>query len=529
MPSRRSFLSRAGLAAAGLGAAPHMARPAETLLAANGQRPQKIIFVVSDGMSQGTLTCADLLSHRLRKRGLTWMQMYKRPEVHYGYMNTRSLDSLVTDSAAAASAWGSGSRVANGAINMLPNGKLLTPLYDLFAQQSWKRGLVTTAEVTHATPAGFAVNVNKRGDGVTIAAQYLERKVEVLLGGARPHFDPRSRKDKRDLFKEFAAAGYAVVQDKAALAAAPLDKPLLGTFAEGHLPYTIDHLASDSLQASTPTLAEMTAAALARLGRHPNFILQVEGARIDHAAHNSDAPAALRDQIALDEALDLCLAYQNQNPDTLVVVTTDHANSNLGLNGMGSSYRSSPAHFAYVADVKASYPEILKRLEKLGKKSTVAALRAFNEESVGPKEAESFTGAVKTASSLAVDPKDIQSVVEEATGYKVSVERASLLARVMANDYRMLYDQMNPVINQFGQLMANRLGIGWTGNTHTGDYVTLLARGPGAEHFRGFIDNTEVFGILTRLAGIRFQNPSLPHLADQAPADAEHAEAYAWA
>lgn len=68
---------------------------------------------------------------------------------------------------------------------------------------------------------------------------------------------------------------------------------------------------------------------------------------------------------------------------------------------------------------------------------------------------------------------------------------------------------MNSPVSQLGQLMANWLGIGWTGNTHTADYVQLVAFGPGSEHFSGLIQNTDVFNIYTHLAGIDFKNPSL--------------------
>ena len=79
MISRRSFLSRTGLAAAGASAvaAPHIAKSAEALLTQSGQRPKKIIHIVSDGMSMGTLTCANLYSQLTRKRELSWMQLYK--------------------------------------------------------------------------------------------------------------------------------------------------------------------------------------------------------------------------------------------------------------------------------------------------------------------------------------------------------------------------------------------------------------------------------------------------------------------
>ena len=556
MISRRSFLSRGGLAAAAASsiAAPYVAKSSDALLRTAGQKPRKIIHVVSDGMSMGTLTCANLFSELSRKKPLRWIEMQKDAATRFCLMNTRSLNSAVTDSSAASSAWGSGSRVVNGAVNVLPDGRLLTPIYPLFQEAGWATGLVTTAEITHATPAGFAVAVKSRGNSDAIAAQYFERKLDVMLGGGRPFFDPKKRKDKRDLAGDFAAAGYTVVQDLTELENAPLDTKLLGTFADGHVPYTIDYLNDPKIRAKTPTIAQMTKAALARLERHEQFILQVEGARIDHAAHNSDAPAAIHDQIALDEALDVILEFQKRHPDTLVVVTTDHANSNLGLNGMGGGYRTSSQRFATMTEAKASFPEILKKLEKAGEKVKVPPVPSDAEDKLdvpdpmakvdpdGKVEGEKekvekpadektkFTAAVQLSSALEIAPESIIEVIGTTTGYKMSARRAELFARVLAGTNPMLYDQMNSPITQLGQVMANRFGVGWTGNTHTADYVGLMALGPGSERFAGLIENTDVFVHYTALAGIDFKNPVLPLIASGGPEanEAEGSERYAW-
>ncbi len=557
--NRRSFFTRSGLAAAAAStfAAPHLARSANALLTAPGQKPKRIIHLVSDGMSLGTLTCANLFSEHARQRPLAWMQTLNAPAAHQALMNTRSLNSMVTDSSAASSAWGSGSRVVNGAVNVLPDGRLLTPLYALFAEKGWGTGLVTTAEITHATPAGFAVAVKSRGDSQVIAEQYLARKVDVLLGGGRPFFSPNARKDKRDLRADFTKAGYTVVLSAAELEKAPLDTKLLGTFADGHLPYTIDHRADPKLVASTPTLVQMTRAALARLERHENFILQVEGARIDHAAHNSDAAAAVIEQIALDEALEACLEFQRRHPDTLLVITTDHANSNLGLNGMGGGYRTSSQRFATLGEVKMSFPEILKRIEKVAQKIKVPAYPSDPEdkldvpdpmakidpggksegdkgEPAAPKpddDKTKFTAAVQLSGALAVEPKALIDIIADATGYRMSERRAVLFAKVLAGDYPALYDQMNSPVTQLGQLLANRLGVGWTGNTHTSDYVTLCAVGPGAELFRGVVENTDVYVRYTQFAGIDFKNPTAQLIACAGPeaGDVEHHARYALA
>jgi alkaline phosphatase len=512
--SRRKFFTQSGLLAGSALAFPQVGRGAEAVLARPGQKPRHIIHLVSDGMSLGTLTCADHFARATRGRGLAWTQLYGNPAAQAALVNMRSLNSLVTDSAAASSSWASGSRVKNGALNLLPDARELRPLCTLFGEAGWARGLVTTTEITHATPAGFAANVDDRGKGETIAVQYLERRIEVLLGGARDHFEAAKRKDKRDLLADFAAQGYAVCRTRAELDAAPLDQRWLGVFATGHLPFTIDHMADAKLTATVPTLPEMTRRALKRLENAPHFLLQVEGGRVDHAAHNSDAAAALREQVAFDEAIELCLEFQREQPDTLLVITTDHGNSNLGLNGMGDKYGKSSQLFAHLQRVKKSLPEILSALKRAA-------------DAPGAVEIKLADGS-STREIYSVEPRRLAEVIGDATGYKVPAHKAILFARYLLNQEQPLYDQMNSPITQLGQLLANHLGVGWTGNSHTGDYVPLVAIGPGAEHFRGFLQNTDVFHHYLALADIDFRNPEVPLLAECAPSAVE-AERYQFA
>ena len=500
MISRRRFLTRSALAAGATASFPFVSRAAEIR---PGQKPERIIHLVADGMSMGTFTCADYLSHQLRQRGLTWIRLFNEPGVKHGLMNMRSLDSMVTDSAAASSSWGCGSRVRNGTVNLTSTGKELTTLYQLFSQAGWKRGLVTTTEITHATPAGFAANADDRGDAYEIAAQYLERRIDVLLGGGSKFLDPARRRDKRDLRSEFAEAGYQVLRSAAELAAAPADKRWIGTFSEGHLPFTLDQLASRQLMDRVPTLAAMTGRALEWLGRSDRFILQVEGGRVDHGAHNCDAAATLRDLIAFDEALDVALDFQKRHANTLVVITTDHGNGNMGVNGTGDGYRESSVRFKRVAEIKASFPVILSELR-----------RRRPAISVHDRNRSSASGERPPGDSVP-EVKQIQEVIAELTGYTVSEKKAELFQVYLAKSGTPLYDTMNSDVAQLGQLLGNYTAIGWTSNAHTSDFVPVTAFGPGSERFSGFIQNVDVFRHYTDLAGIDFQNPQEPLMADR--------------
>ncbi|MSR42932.1 MAG: hypothetical protein EXS19_02710 [Pedosphaera sp.] len=489
--SRRKFISGSGLVAASVAAFPHIARPADAAATRSGQKPSKIIHLVADGMSLATLSMADQLAHLSRKRGLAWLDLHRRAGAHHGLMDMRSLSSLVTDSSAASSSWGSGSRIVNGTVNILPDGRELTTLYELFGQAGWKRGLVTTTEITHATPAGFATKGLKREAAESIATQYLDRGVEVLLGGGRKFFDKTKRKDKRDVYTEYRVKDYALLNESADLAAAPLDKRWLGTFAASHLPFTVDHTHDTKLAKSIPTLAAMTQRALEKLARHERFILQVEGGRVDHGCHMNDAAAAFFDQIAFDEALEVCLEFQRQHADTLLVITTDHSTGNPGLNGTGLRYGLSPLLFSNLLEVKASFSEILKKLSP-------------------PEERDKKPEPV-------TDPAKIAAIIKEAIGYEITPRRAKLLVPFIKKEGEPIYNLMNTLTCQLGQLMANYTGVGWTSGAHTSDYVPISAIGPGAERFAGFIQNTDVFRHYTNLAGIDFRNPESPLVGAVSP------------
>lgn len=479
--SRRNFLCNTGwLTASALGI-PALSWAQDKPASKAKTTPQRIIHLVSDGTSWGTITCGDYLSRVLRGRGLAWLQLTQHPEAAIALMNMRSLNSPVTDSAAASSSWGSGSRVVNGTLNVLPTGKELTPLYDLFKDAGWKRGLVTTTEITHATPAGFSTRCPKREDAESIAAQYLKNNVDVLLGGGARYFKAQHRKDKQDLLQEYRNHGYTVCENAAELEAASLSNKWLGVFAPYHLPFTVDHLQNETDRKNVPPLAIMTQHALAHLGRSEHFILQVEGGRVDHGAHANDAAATLRDLIAFDEAVEVCLNYQKKNPETLIVVTVDHGTANLGLNGMGSNYKESGALFTNLAKVKTSFSELSK---KLGDTPT---------------------------------PAIIQAALAETMEIKVSDKRAALLASFYEKKGQTLFDSMNSPSQQMGQLLANYTGIGWTSGSHTADFVPLTAIGPGAELFRGHIQNTDVFCHYTDMAGIDFRNPSSPIISGIMP------------
>jgi len=481
MISRRDSLRLGALGAAAAilpGAA--AVRPARAATAGNGKKPLNIIFMVSDGLSVGAISVAELFSRIARgpQQGTHWVEMMKDPKVTHGLMETHSLNSVVTGSCAAASAWGTGTRIVNGAINMLPDGTRLTTIADLCRATNRRVALVTTVVMPHATPAGFAANQSSRNDMDAIAVQYLD-KVDVLLGGGLNHFAPNVRRDKRDLLSQFRQRGYTYWNQRQQVLGNEKPQRVVGLFDDGNLPYTVDHMNDNTMTQRIPTLAEMTQKALDILEDSPNgFLMQVEGARVDHAAHRNDASALVWDQLAFDDAVGVAMEFARRRGDTLVVVTTDHGNASPTLNGMGSNYDDSGKCLERLAQFKSSVNNMWDLMREAGGNNPSAAI---------------VSDVIKTHTGLSISSAHSQAIASNFTGRN-------------ANE---LNEQLNSLRGVTGQVLSNYIGIAWTGVSHTADLVNLSAFGPGQERFHGFTKNTDCFKHMTELFDIQHVNPSM--------------------
>lgn len=464
-----------GSLAGGVGARPAAARARERKAGGSGPT-RNIIFMVSDGMSWGVPSMAEPFARQVQGRGTAWHELLCTPGVVHGLFETHSLSSLVTDSAAASSAWATGSRVFNGALNLLPDGRRLVPIGALARDRGRRVGLVTTTRITHATPAGFAVVQANRDDEDLIAPQYLG-EVDVLLGGGRKHFDAGARDDGHDLIAEFTGQGYTFWERREEVCGPARPEKVLGLFADSHIPYTIDHRNRGEISRRVPTLAEMTRAALEIL-QHADegFLLQVEGGRVDHAAHANDAAALLWDQLAFDDAIRVVRAFVAEHPDTLVIVTSDHGNANPGLNGMGPDYRDSSACFERLAAATVSFELLVERFGDARKPSPVELKATFATDfgvTLGDDEAEAVAAAV---------------------GGQLPPELSA---------------QHRNVVGVLGQVLGNHTGVGWTGVVHTQDMVITTSFGSGAERCAGVMHLTDAYAILTEVLGVTHRNPSM--------------------
>lgn len=465
--SRKEFLKTSTLSGMAMGSMLLGCSTAKETTVKDRGKAKNVIFMVSDGMSSGTLSMADLHKHRQFGNRSNWMELYNSDRTfHRGLMDMASLNSPVTDSAAAGSSWGCGKRINNGAINMGPEGEKYQPVNQIFKDAGKKTGLVTTTRLTHATPASFSINIDDRGKEDQIAEKYLQREYDVMLGGGARHFEEESRSDGKDLVKEFSNKNYTVVRSKKELSEASSDDRLLGLFFESHLPYTIDHKTIEEYRQNIPTLAEMTEKAVERLENKDGFILQVEGGRVDHGAHANDATGMLYDQIAFDDAVKVALDYIEGRDDTLLIITTDHGNGNPALNGAGSRYRESSENFNRLQNFKHSNTWILSDLDG---SSSVSQIRER---------------------------------IKYGTELEISKEEAGSVQSALNGNLDTLYDIQNTPSAVLGSILANYTSINFTSGNHTSDYIELAALGPGIQRLDHFTRNTELFDLMIDTAGV---------------------------
>lgn len=416
---------------------------------------------------------------------------------------TATTDHITPDSAGTMSAMITGVNTNNGVISMDPSterrdfngdgdGAPLTTLVERAKAAGMPVGIVTTARVTHATPAAAYGHINERTRERELALQLLPTDatynaalgdgLDLLMGGGRRHFLPREeldeegapgrRRDGRDLRAEFQAAGYHYVWNGAGFdALQPADLPALALFSPSHMEYEYDRALDPGQE---PSLAEMTTKAIELLeararaiGSARGYLLIVESGRIDHAHHDGNAFRSLVDAEQFDIALGAALAAVDLD-ETLVVATADHSHAFLLTGYQLRPEGELPYAVTRTVETYTGAPpgaEVLNTVHSLSASSG----RVF--------QARDANGLPYTALVYGNGP-----------GYRE--ERASPRADLHLDLVGL--HPAGPLDPNYVQEAAVPRGE----ETHAAEEVGLYAIGPGAERLRGTVRNTFVFELM---------------------------------
>ncbi|WP_338110278.1 alkaline phosphatase [Pseudidiomarina sediminum] len=357
-------------------------------------------------------------------------------------------DTWVTDSAAGATALAAGVKSYNGAIGVDVNQHPQQTLMEKAREAGWHTGAVSTSQVNHATPASFFTHHPSRSMYNEIADSFATTKFgerwsfDVLLGGGMSYFN----RDDKNWLPELREQGMHIVDNYDALDAQQ-QLPVLGLFAPVSIPFAID---------DQPRLAHLTRNALRLLTDAQEqsgkpFALMIEGSKIDWCGHANDIACAVHEVHDFAQALQAAKDYQAQYPNTLIVVTADHSTGGLTL-GQGGEYAW---HTDRVMAIQNSFEVLLKGLSERPN----SAWREYLEPLL----------------NLPLTDAQWQQLV--------SLEQA-------ADESERSYQKR--VHATLAAIVGETTRTGWTTTGHTAVDVPIMAKGPYAEMFRGYRDNTDI-------------------------------------
>lgn len=305
------------------------------------QKAENAVLVIGDGMGEAQRTAIRLTSVGLRGE----LAMDSLP--YSGLINTSPEDpqAVVTDSAAGGTAIATGVKTYNEAVGVGPDKVPVETILEKASKAGKATGLVTTDQVTSATPAAFAAHVTSREAQGEIARQYIEEsKPDVILGGGENQWYPageegafpgaRPEEDSTgsdgNLIELAQGAGYDYVSSEKELESAEGPK-VLGLFANARM-FRPEPEGEGADYDPLVALPEMTKKALDTLSEDPEgFFLIVEEEAIDEMGHENNAPLMIEAGQQLDKAVEVVKSFAERNPDTLILVTADHETGGLAI------------------------------------------------------------------------------------------------------------------------------------------------------------------------------------------------------
>ena len=419
-------------------------------------KAKNVIMLIADGMSTEAITLA-----RHTKGDSLAMD-----EISVGSVITSWANGPITDSAPGGTVYAAGEKTNNKYIGTSVNDTPMASILEGAESVGKATGIVATSEITHATPGDFTAHTNNRKYYNQILQQQINQDMEVVLGGGFNKPSGFSSEVSTDEFESYyeeqvnniKEEGFDFITTKDQLTSYDGHK-LWGSFADADLKYDFDRQSdNDNVQ---PSLAEMTNKAIEVLNKDEDgFFLMVEGSKVDWAAHANNTVGIVSDILAFDEAVKAAIEFAKTDGNTVVVVTTDHGNSGITI---GSSY--------YNENIESYDKATYENTTDLLKNATITEER-FNEIASG-KSNDEIKAIAKKYYGIDLNDEELAIVKgEQGEGRQVGIR----------------------------EVIARRVGIGYTTGGHTGEQIYLGVYAPSdIELLEGVVDNTEVNKYMQRV------------------------------
>lgn len=428
---------------------------APTVIGASPGPAKNVIVLMTDGTGTTHTTIT-----RWYKGGLLPQDPYI-----VGGVRTYGADSIITDSAPAASAFATGHKTDDKFISVLPPKTTIPGLAQVAEDLKYKpvasvlegakfvgksTGLIATSNIQHASPAAYSAHWPDRSNYDEIAEQQVYQNMDVVLSGGKQYLLTKdqggTRTDGENLINVLKTKGYGFVENKQDM----LDykgKKLWGLFANDALDYDMDR---QQLHPEQPSLADMTKKAIDILSNNPKgFFLFVEASKVDWASHANEPIGVISDSLAYADAIQVALDFAKKDGNTLVLCFADHSNGgmSIGSNTTDKTYSSTP------------FAQLIDPLKK-------ATLTAEGIEAVLGSNRES---------------SNIRQIVSQYYGVEdLTEEEVRAIEKA----------KKGALLNVLGPIISKRSIVSWTTTGHTGEDVFLYAYGPGKP--AGLIENTKL-------------------------------------
>jgi alkaline phosphatase len=393
-------------------------------------------------------------------------------EMPSGLVRTYGAESIITDSAPAATAFATGHKTSDKYVGVLPGPVTIPGVATPSAENQYKPvasileaaklkgmsvGLIATSNIQHATPAGFSAHWTDRSNYNEIAEQQVYLDMDVVLGGGAQYLTPTSkggmRTDSTDLTEVLKSRGYSYITTRSEMMSLPSSTgKVWGMFSANAMAHDFDR----DLHPEEPSLAEMTDAAIDILSKNPRgFFLMVEGSQVDWSSHANDPVGVISEMLAFDSAVDVALDFAKADRRTMIMAFTDHGNGGMTIGNKASDSTYTKMQLSSVLDpLKKATSTGYALMEILGSDVSAANVKA---------KVLQYYGLELT------DPE----VAEIITKYDAAKGKWTIDL-----DYVL------------GPMISKRAFIGWTTNGHTGEDVTLYSYGPRAPY--GLLENTDL-------------------------------------
>ncbi|MEI6795494.1 MAG: alkaline phosphatase [Methanomassiliicoccales archaeon] len=402
-------------------------------------------------------------------------------EMPTGLVSTFGAESIIVDSAPAATAFATGYKTSDKYLGILPGPVTIPgvaapsaadaykPIANLMeaAKLSGKSiGMIATSQIQHATPAAFSAHWHDRGNYTEIAEQQVYGDFDVILGGGKTYLLPTAlggeRRDGENLVTVLQQQGYTFVETREQMLANTSAAKLYGAFAATSMAHDFDR--SLPQFSNEPSLAEMTEVAIEVLSRNPNgFVLMVEGSQVDWSSHANDPVGVISEMLAFDSAVKVAKDFAQVEGRTLILAFTDHGNGGMTIGNSASDATYSKMPLSWVIP-----PLKGAKITGFG----MISLIAWNDSAATIRQT--------VINNYGMNLTDAE-ILKIQTEYNTT-------AKISGMDYLL------------GPMISSRAYIGWTTHGHTGEDVTLYSYGPSRPV--GFFDSTELARIVESALGL---------------------------